>query len=61
MKENKQKLISLREATKYCDYSQGYLNLLVRSGKLKAIKIGKNWAIKLKWLDKYLAKIKKKA
>lgn len=34
MKENKQKLISLREATKYCDYSQGYSNLLARSGKI---------------------------
>ena len=61
-KNNKPKsaFISLREATKYCDYSQGYLNLLIRSGKLKGIKIGKSWVTKKEWLEKYLAKVKKK-
>jgi len=37
--------ISLQEATKYCNYSQEYLSLLARKGKLDAIKIGRNWVV----------------
>ena len=48
--------ISLQQATKYCNYSQEYLSLRVRQGKLKAIKIGRNWVTKKEWLDKYLLK-----
>ncbi len=46
--------ISLQEATKYCDYSQEYLSLRARQGKLKAIKFGRNWVTKKEWLDEYL-------
>ncbi len=46
--------ISLQEATKYCNYSQEYLSLRARQGKLKAIKFGRNWVIKKEWLNEYL-------
>ena len=49
--------ISLKEATKYCNYSQDYLKLRARQGKLKAIKIGRNWATTKEWLQDYLTKI----
>jgi len=48
--------ISLREATKYCGYSQEYLSLRARYGKLKAMKFGRNWVTKKEWLDEYLKK-----
>ena len=44
--EKKENYIPLSEATKYCDYSQAYLNLRVRQGKLKAVKFGRNWMTK---------------
>ena len=47
--------IPLKEAALLCEYSQEYLNLLVRKGKLKAVKIGRNWVTKKEWLAKYLA------
>lgn len=46
--------ISLREATKYCPYSQEYLSLRARQGKLKAIKIGRNWVTTKEWINEYL-------
>ena len=49
--------ISLKEATKYCSYSQEYLGLRARQGKLKAVKIGKDWATKKEWLEKYSIKV----
>ena len=49
--------ISLKEATKYCNYSQDYLKLRAWQGKLKAIKIGRNWATTKEWLQDYLTKI----
>ena len=39
----KQGFISLKEASTYCDYSQEYLSLLARKGKLSAIKLNKEW------------------
>lgn len=51
--------ISLKEATKYCDYSQEYLSLLARRGKLEAIKIGRNWVTTRKAIKEYTEKIKK--
>lgn len=46
--------ISLREAAKYCSYSQDYLKLRARQGKFKAIKIGRNWVTTKEWLAEYL-------
>jgi len=46
--------ISLQEATQYCGYTQEYLSLRARQGKLKAIKFGRNWVTKREWLKEYL-------
>jgi len=48
--------ISLAEAEKYCSYSQDYLSLRARQGKLKAVKFGRNWVTKKEWLDEYSGK-----
>jgi len=52
-----ERYISLQEATEYCDYSQEYLSLRARQGKLKSVKFGRNWATKKEWLEEYLGKI----
>ena len=46
--------LSLKEATKYCDYSQEYLSLRARQGKLKAIKFGRNWVTTKDWISEYI-------
>ena len=51
--------ISLSEATKICAYTQGYLSLRARQGKLKATKIGRNWATTREWLNDYITKVEK--
>ena len=52
-----QDYLSLQEATEYCDYSQEYLSLRARQGKLKSVKFGRNWVTKKEWLDEYLQKV----
>lgn len=46
--------ISLQEATKFCSYSQKYLNLRVRQSKLRAVKIGRNWVTTKEWINEYI-------
>ncbi|SRR6056297_1494983 len=53
MSEKEANYISLKEATKYCQYSQEYLSLRARQGKLKATKIGRNWATTKEWVKEY--------
>ena len=55
--DNNSKYISLQEAKKYCSYSQEYLGLRARQGKLKAAKFGRNWVTKKEWLEEYLKKV----
>ncbi|MBI2573980.1 MAG: hypothetical protein HYV78_01125 [Candidatus Wildermuthbacteria bacterium] len=55
--EKNLEFISLQEATKLCSYSQKYLSLRVRQGKLNAIKIGRNWVTKKQWIDEYLRRV----
>ena len=55
----KDRYISLTEATHYCNYSQEYLSLRARNGKLKAIKQGRNWVTKKEWITKYVQGIEK--
>ena len=55
MNKNNKKYIYLRDATKYCDYSQGYLSLRARQGKLKAKKIGRDWFTTKEWIEGYIA------
>ena len=56
MADNKlmtEKYISLKEASEQCPYSQDYLKLRARQGKLKAVKMGRNWFITKEWLEIY--------
>ena len=54
-KKNKKQLISLSEASELVPgYSQEYLSLRVRQGKLKGQKIGRNWYTKIEWIKKYI-------
>lgn len=52
-----QPYISLMEATKFCQYSQEYLSLRARQGKLKAIKFGRNWVTTREWLQDYIRRV----
>lgn len=45
--------ITLAQASKICLYSQEYLSLLARKGRLDAIKFGRNWMISKKALKAY--------
>lgn len=47
--------ISLQQASKLCPYSQEYLSLRARQGKLKAVKLGRNWVCTKEWLQEYIA------
>ncbi|MCD6500943.1 hypothetical protein J7K42_02980, partial [bacterium] len=50
--------ISLREAAKYSGrYSQEYLSLRARQGKLKAVKFGRNWVTRKEWVDEYIKQV----
>lgn len=53
-KKEKQGYISLQEATRYCDYSQEYLSFLARTGKLPAIKFGRNWMTTQEAINEYV-------
>lgn len=50
----KDEYITLQEAAKFCRYSQEYLSLRSRQGKLKALKFGRNWVTKKDWIEDYL-------
>ena len=52
--ESNNNYISLQEATEYCSYTQEYLSLRARQGKLKAVKIGRNWITKKEWVKEYI-------
>lgn len=52
--------ISLKEATRYCDYSLEYLSLLARPGKLPAVKFERNWMTTREAIDTYLKKVDRK-
>jgi len=55
--EKNNKYISLTEAAEGTDYSQEYLSLRARQGKLKAVKFGRNWVTKREWVDEYIANV----
>jgi hypothetical protein len=54
--DNSSEYISLEEATRLCSYSQEYLSLRARQGKLKSVKFGRNWVTKKEWLEEYVRK-----
>ncbi|MFH1584986.1 MAG: hypothetical protein ABIB12_02550, partial [Patescibacteria group bacterium] len=51
--EGQQQYISLQEASEISPYSQEYLSLRSRQGKLKAVKLGRNWVTTSVWLQEY--------
>ena len=55
-----EKFISLAEAAKHCAYSQEYLSLLARKGKLDATKFGRNWVTTKKAIETYSSKTGRK-
>lgn len=57
-KGNKEEYISLAEASKLSPYSQEYLSLLARKGKLETIKIGRNWVTTRKAIKEYVERNK---
>ncbi len=50
--------IDLKEATKHCDYSQEYLSLLARKGKIAAVKINRNWMTTKEAIEEYIDSLK---
>ena len=54
--KNQPAYISLAQASKTSPYSQEYLSLRARQGKLKATKIGNTWVTTHEWLDEYLGR-----
>lgn len=56
MLENKEKLISLKEASQTTPYSSDYLGLLVRKGKLEAYKKDGRWFTTARNVERYLKK-----
>jgi hypothetical protein len=51
--EDKYGYISLKEAEKLCDYGMEYLSYLARTGKLKAVKIRRNWMTTREAISEY--------
>ena len=51
--------ISLAEAAKDSPYSQEYLSLLARRGRIEAVKLGRNWLIKKEAIKNYASSKKK--
>lgn len=51
------KYITLKEASRLCPYSAQYLGLRARQGKLKAIKIGRDWMTTKEWLEEYINQV----
>lgn len=50
----KDELISLAEAARRFGFSQDYLSLLARKGRLKAIKIARDWLTTLANVEEYI-------
>ena len=53
--------ILLRDAAASVPYSQEYLSLLARTGKLEAIKRGRNWYTTLRALEAYMESVEKQS
>lgn len=56
--ESEEKYISLSQASEFSCYSQEYLSLRARQGKLKACKNGRNWVTTREWVREYEEKFK---
>jgi hypothetical protein len=49
--------ISLADAAEQSPYTQEYLSLRARQGKLRAVKQGRNWVTTQAWLDEYINQV----
>ncbi|MCK4820130.1 Fic family protein [bacterium] len=52
--ERGRRFITLAEAARGTRYSQEYLSLLARRGRIEALKLGRNWFIKKEALERYI-------
>ncbi len=52
--------ISIKEAVKGTPYTQEYLSLLARKGRLDAIKLGRDWVVTKKAVENYIKTLKGK-
>ncbi|MFZ5559417.1 MAG: hypothetical protein ACOZAL_01325, partial [Patescibacteria group bacterium] len=50
---NKNEYISLQKAAEIYNCTQKHMNLLARQGRLKAVKLGRNWFTTREWLKDY--------
>src|ERR1035437_6897090 len=55
VKQNPSQWISIQEAAHHAPYSQEYLSLLARRGKIFAKKIGRNWYTTHEALERYIS------
>lgn len=53
--------ISLKTASEISGYSPDYLGLLIRQGKMKGVKIGRNWCTTEEFVLEYKKSINKKS
>ena len=53
-----QDVLTLSEASQLTSFSQEYLSLLARSGRLAAFKEGRNWLVSRNELERYLVEVK---
>jgi len=60
MNDTNTNYISLSDAAKLTDYSQDYISLLCRKGKMKGEKLGRNWVTTREWVKDYINKTKEK-
>lgn len=58
-KEDRYGYISLREASKICEYGIEYLSYLARTGRLRAVKMGRNWLTTREALADYIENTKR--
>ncbi|MDR1211387.1 MAG: Fic family protein [Spirochaetaceae bacterium] len=58
-KEDRYGYISLQEASGLCEYGVEYLSYLARTGRLKAVKLRKNWLTTREALMDYIENVKK--
>lgn len=57
--DKSEKYISLKEASKSCNYSEKYLNLLAATNKLEAHKENRNWVTTKEAIKRYIASRKR--
>jgi Fic family protein len=58
-KKPNEKYLPISEVYKATPYSQEYISLLARRGKIEAVKFGRNWYITKDAARNYLAKLRK--